>query len=94
MIRVSVFYPAGEGKRFDHDYYLATHGPLMCRAWGLDNVQIDKGLNGPHVAAVHFFFESMEQMGEALSSPSTADVIADVANFTDIDSFMQISESF
>lgn len=91
MIRVSVFYPSGEGSTFDHDYYKNHHVPMACKAWGVD-AQIDKGINGPYVAAVHFTFESMDAMGAAMGSPDTAAIMADVANYTNIQPAMQISE--
>jgi len=49
-------------------------------------------ISGPDVAAVHFFFESMDQFQAAMGAPGTADVMADVANYTNIAPVMQISE--
>ena len=69
MIRVSVTYPSGEGSTFDHDYYRNSHIPLCLSKWGEVRTEIDKGINGPNVAAVHFFFDSMDAMGAAMSSP-------------------------
>ena len=92
MIRLSVLYPTTEGATFDHDYYRDTHVPLAVEAWGLDGAEIDKGIDGPYVAAVHFRFESMEAMGEAMGSPRTAEVMADVANYTTIAPVLQTSE--
>lgn len=91
MIRVSVLYPSSEGSTFDHDYYAATHVPLAASTWGV-GAEIDKGLNGPYVAAVHFFFESMEQFQAAMGNPGTQAVMADVANYTNIAPVMQVSE--
>lgn len=93
MIRMSVLYPKTEGASFDHDYYRDVHVPLACSTWGISGAQIDKGIDGPYVAAVHFYFDSMDQLGERLSVPGTGDVMADVANFTTIASVMQISET-
>ena len=62
MIRMSVFYPETEGATFDHDYYVNSHVPLAVEKWGLSGADIDKGINGPYVAAVHFTFESLEAM--------------------------------
>lgn len=92
MIRVSVTYPSGEGTTFDHDYYAATHVPMCVDAWSPVKAEIDKGVNGPNVAAVHFYFESLEQFQGALGSPKTAAVMADVANYTNITPGMQVSE--
>lgn len=92
MIRVSVLYPKTEGATFDHDYYRDSHVPLAVKTWGLSGAEIDKGINGPYEAAVHFTFDSMEAMGAAMANPGTADVQADVANYTTIVPEMQISE--
>ena len=94
MIRFSVFYPKTDGATFDHDYYRDQHVPLAAKTWGLDasKAEIDKGLDGPYVAAVHFTFESMEAMGAQLGGPGTADVMADVTNYTSITPVTQTSE--
>lgn len=92
MIRVSVFYPATEGATFDHDYYRDKHVPLAMKTWGLDSAEIDKGVDGPYVAAVHFRFESLEAMQAAMASPDTGAVMADVANYTTITPVLQTSQ--
>jgi len=51
MIRLSVLCPTTDGASFDHDYYRDEHVPLALKTWGLDGAQIDKGINGPYVAA-------------------------------------------
>jgi uncharacterized protein (TIGR02118 family) len=94
MIRLSVLYPTTEGAEFDHDYYRDSHVPLCASTWGLDgaDVEIDKGLDGPYVAAVHFRFPSLDAMNAAMASEGTGAVIADVANYTTIAPVMQTSE--
>jgi len=92
MIRLSVFYPAGEGATFDHDYYRNHHVPLAARTWGLDSYEIDRGVDGPYVAAVHFRFESLEALHQAMESEGTGAVLADVANYTNISPVLQTSE--
>jgi uncharacterized protein (TIGR02118 family) len=92
MIRLSVFYPVTEGASFDHDYYRDKHVPLAVKTWGLSGAEIDKGVDGPYVAAVHFQFESPEAMQAALAAPGTGDVMADVANYTTITPVLQTSE--
>lgn len=91
-IRLSVLYPATEGATFDHDYYANSHVPLAVKTWGLEGAEIDKGVNGPYVAAVHFTFDSLDAMGAAMGVPGTAEVMADVANYTTIQPVMQTSE--
>jgi uncharacterized protein (TIGR02118 family) len=92
MIRLSVLYPTTEGATFDHDYYREKHVPLAVKSWGLDGAEIDRGVNGPYVAAVHFKFESEDAMNAAMASEGTGAVMADLANYTTIMPAMQISE--
>jgi uncharacterized protein (TIGR02118 family) len=92
VIRFSVYYPDGEGATFDHDYYRETHIPLCCETWGLEGAEIDRGMTGPYVAAVHFLFDSQEAMQQKLAVEGTAAVLADVANYTNITPVQQISE--
>lgn len=92
MIRMSVLYPKTEGATFDHDYYANSHVPLAVKTWGLDGADIDKGLDGPYEAAVHFTFDSVEAMQAALGAEGTGEVMADVANYTTIQPVMQTSE--
>ena len=92
MIRVSVLYPSAEGSTFNHDYYRTTHVPLVAKAWSPVGTQIDKVINGPYEAAVHMTFDSLEIFQSAMASPLTGDVMADVANYTNITPVMQISE--
>jgi uncharacterized protein (TIGR02118 family) len=92
MIRMSVLYPATEGATFDHDYYRDRHVPLALRTWGLESAEIDRGVDGPYVAAVHFRFESLEAMTAAMAVEDTANVTADVPNYTTIEPVLQTSE--
>ena len=92
MIRLSVFYPMTEGASFDHDYYRNSHVPLAMATWGVSNAEIDKGVDGPYEAAVHFTFESMEALGAVMANPETAKVQADLPNYTTIAPVLQISE--
>jgi uncharacterized protein (TIGR02118 family) len=92
MIRLSVLYPRTDGATFDHDYYRDKHVPLACRTWGLDGAEIDKGVDGPYVAAVHFRFASLDAMNAALAAEGTAAVQGDMPNYTTITPVMQISE--
>lgn len=66
--------------------------PLAARTWGVDRFEIDKGLDGPFDTAVHFLFDSLEAMGTAMAVDGTAEVMADVANYTDITPQTQTAE--
>ena len=92
MIRMSVFYPVTEGATFDHDYYREQHVPLAVRTWSPVTAEIDKGVDGPHVAAVHLTFDSLDALQEAMGAEGTAEVLGDVANYTTIAPVLQTSE--
>lgn len=92
MIRVTVTYPKGEGSTFDHDYYRTTHVPLCVEAWNPVRAEIDRGIDGPNEAAVHFLFDSLEAFQAAMGSPRTGEVMADVANYTNITPVLQVSD--
>lgn len=92
MIRLSVFYPTTDGATFDHDYYRDKHVPLAVETWGLAGAEIDRGIDGPYVAAVHFRFESLEAMQAGMAQDTTGAVHADVANYTTITPVVQVAE--
>jgi uncharacterized protein (TIGR02118 family) len=89
MIRLSVFYPSAEGATFNHDY---SRVPLCVKTWGIDDVEIDQGVNGPYVAAVHFKFASTDALNAAMGAEGTGAILADVPNYTNITPVMQTSE--
>src|SRR3954454_13661411 len=100
MIRLSVFYPSSDGATFDHDYYREKHVPLCVNTWGLKGAEIDKWLDGPYGAAVHFTFDCLEARGAAVGGggggarggAGTGATLADVANYTTISPVLQTSE--
>ena len=100
MIKVSVLYPNQDGKKFDMDYYLNSHVPLVLETLGdaLINASYDKGLAGgapgssaPFVAIANLFFNSMEEFGQAFSTGAPV-LMADLPNFTNIEPIIQINE--
>jgi uncharacterized protein (TIGR02118 family) len=99
MIKVSVMYPTTTGARFDHDYYRDKHMPLVQRRMGdaCQHYSIDRGLAGgtpgaaaPFVAMCHIFSASLEAF-QAGFGPHAQEIMADIANYTDITPVMQIS---
>lgn len=91
MIRMSVLYPATDTVTFDHEYYRDVHVP-MCRAgWNVTS-QIDRGVQGPYIATVHLFFESLEHFETAMAGEASAAIHADVASYTNVAPVVQVSE--
>ena len=100
MIKVSVMYPNTAGARFDHMYYRDKHMPLVKARMGDACLYytVDKGLAGgapgspaPYVGMCHIFSDSVEQF-QAGFGPHAKEIMADIANYTDLTPVMQISE--
>ncbi|HEY96434.1 MAG TPA: EthD family reductase [Dehalococcoidia bacterium] len=99
MIRVLVMYPNESGKKFDMDYYLNKHKPMvnnMIGDLGLVRGEVDKGIGGmggspaPFVAIGYMYFEDMDSLQKCMVKAQ--DMMADLPNFTDIQPQVQISE--
>jgi uncharacterized protein (TIGR02118 family) len=100
MIKVAIFYPNGEGKTFDMDYYSNKHMPMAASLFGesLKAMSIDKGLASgtpnapvPYLAIGYFYFETMASCQSAMK-PNSEKLRADVPNYTNIQPLIQISE--
>ncbi len=90
MIKVSVMYPKSEGSTFDMDYYKSTHMDIVNRTMKPARTEIDSGVDGPYMAVGHLFFDSMDAMGAGMAD--AGDALADVPNFTNVESAIQVSE--
>ena len=98
MIKVSAYYPAGEGNKFDMEYYLTKHVPMVIEATGgaAKHAGVEQGLAGgapdspPMFMAVsHFYFDSMEVF-QTKALPNLGGVLADTPNFTNTEPTLQI----
>lgn len=99
MIHTLTFYPNGEGKTFDMDYYLNKHIPLLKSLVG-DSVKlilIDKPLsdNSPdppqYLAIGHMYFESMSALQNSMTPAVLEKLMADTPNYTNIQATVQFS---
>ena len=99
-IKLSVLYPSGEGKHFDMDYYANRHFSFVVGLLGdaVVGVSIEKGLAGagkgekaPYEAIGNLFFESMDSFQNSFGA-NIKEISADLANFTNIEPVVQISE--
>ena len=100
MIKVSVMYQNTPGARFDHAYYRDKHMPLLKARMGDSCLYytVDKGLAGgapgspaTYIAMCHIFSESVESF-QAGFGPHAQEILADIANYTELAPVMQISE--
>lgn len=101
MIKVTVLYPNEEGKKFDQEYYMNSHIPMVHRLFdpvGMVRVEIDKGVSGPDPSAPpafimigHLYFNTVEEVHTAFTTHAK-EVMGDIPNYTDIQPQIQISE--
>jgi uncharacterized protein (TIGR02118 family) len=100
MIKVSVFYPNGEGKHFDMAYYCEKHMTLVQRLCGapLKGMAVEHGVSGmatgspaPFIAMGHLYFDSAEAFQSAFG-PHLNEIVGDIPNYTNIEPSIQISE--
>ena len=100
MIKVTVFYPNQQGKRFDMDYYCAKHMPMVQQKLGAacKGVAVEQGLSGmapgsapTYIAVSHMYFGSVEEFHAAFGAHAEA-FARDVPNYTDIQPVIEISE--
>jgi uncharacterized protein (TIGR02118 family) len=100
MIVVTVMYPNGPDKHFDMDYYINTHIALVKEQVGpaLKQVTVDKGLSAGapgsmagYAAIARLLFDSLEDQVTYMA-PHSADLNADIPNFTNISPSFQMSE--
>jgi uncharacterized protein (TIGR02118 family) len=100
MVKVSVLYPNATGSKFNMDYYLDSHIPMVRGKLGsaCKSVEVEQGIAGgspgapaPFAALCHLYFDSVEAFQKAFAPHSQA-IMADFANYTNVQPTIQISE--
>lgn len=101
MIKVTMLYPNAPGSKFDENYYMEKHLPLVHQLLdprGLVRVEIDRGISAsdpnappPFVFAAHLMFNSVDAVHEAFKIAG-GELMGDIPNYTDIKPQAQISE--
>ncbi len=100
MVKGSVLYPSSETTKFDMDYYLAHHIPLVRQLVGpaLRGVFVEQGVSGvqadsspAYIAMGHLLFDSVEEF-QASFGPHAPAIVGDIPNYTNSQPTIQISE--
>jgi uncharacterized protein (TIGR02118 family) len=100
MFKVAIFYPNGDDKTFDMDYYAKKHMPMVAGFLGknLRFYEIDKGIAGripndkaPFAAIGYFYVTDTAAYNKAIAQNRDA-IINDFKNYTNIQPVVQISE--
>ena len=96
---VSVIYQLAPGQKFNLDYYMKTHIPMvgsLLGPCGLKSTQVLHGIGSPSgTAAAEVIglleFDSLEVFGAAMEKHGAA-VLGDIPNFTDSQPSIQFNE--
>jgi uncharacterized protein (TIGR02118 family) len=100
VITVTVLYPNQEGAKFDLDYYLSRHIPLVRRLIGaaLKGVTVEQGLGGAapgskaaYAVVCHLRFDSVEAFQQSFG-PHAGEIQGDVHNYSNVEPTIQISD--
>ena len=88
MTTMYVTYPGDAATRFDRDYYVRHHLPLVMECWGPLGLEScaafwPADISAGTIAICECRFRDEAAMRAALASPATPGVMADVARFTD-----------
>ena len=88
MITVFVTYPGDAQTRFDREYYVRAHLPLVREAWGPHGLEtlaafFPAGEGAGTIAVCVCGFQDEAAMQAAVGSPQTPRVMDDVQHFTD-----------
>ena len=100
MTKVSVLYPAGEGKTFDMDYYCNKHIPMVAGLLGdaVKGASVEQGIGSgepgapaPFAAMGNIYFDSVEDFQNSFG-PHNDQIMGDLPNYTNIEPILLISE--
>jgi uncharacterized protein (TIGR02118 family) len=100
MIKVTILYPNGDGKKFDMDYYSNKHMPMVASLLGdsLKFFEIDKGIGSrtpdepiPYLAIGYLYFDRLSAYQTSFR-PNAEKITKDIPNYTNIQPVIQISE--
>ena len=92
MIKVSVLYPRTDDSTFDLGYYADNHRGLLRDRLGdhLKNSEIDDVINGPFHAAIHMYFDEIDDFNGPMAEHG-AEIMADVPNYTNASPVIVVS---
>jgi uncharacterized protein (TIGR02118 family) len=100
MITVNVIYPNKDGAKFDMNYYLTSHIPMVKKVLGsaLKGCTVEQGLGGgaPGTKAefsvlCHLRFDSVESFQQAFG-PVAGQIQGDIKNYSSEAPFVQVSD--
>lgn len=100
MIRISAAYPREEGKKFDIDYYIQTHLPMVWEKFspfGLIKIEVDRGIERPGGGASPFFaigylyFDTLANFQKCYASVGEG-VVGNIPIYADVAPMIQVGQ--
>jgi uncharacterized protein (TIGR02118 family) len=100
LIKVSVLYPNTKDCKFDMNYYVTRHMPMVQEKLGAacKSMAVEEGIAGgapgapaTYIAMGHLYFDSPDSFQTAFT-PHAQAIMGDIPNYTDIQPTIQISE--
>ena len=100
MIRVTGLYRDMPDSEFDFDYYMNAHMPLVKKRladFGMGDFEVERGIEAadgeaaPYICILHIEFPTIDDFKRGFEKHS-AELLADIPNYTNIAPEIQISE--
>ena len=100
MIRIAAVYPRLEGKKFDMDYYIHTHLPMVWKKFapfGLKKIEVDKGVEkpggggSPFFAIGYLYFDTLADFQKCFAAVG-GEVVGKIPIYTDVLPMIQVGE--
>ncbi len=100
MIRIAAAYPRQAGKKFDMDYYIHTHLPMVWQKFapfGLKKIEVDRGVEkpggggSPFFAIGYLYFDSLADFQKCYAAVG-AEVVDNISVYTDVVPIIQVGE--
>ncbi|HZB94212.1 MAG TPA: EthD family reductase [Stellaceae bacterium] len=100
MIKVSVLYPYSADAKFDMNYYVTKHMPMVRDKLGAacKGMSVEQGIAGgapgappSFIAMGHLLFDSTDVFQQAFA-PHVQAIMADIPNYTKIQPVIQVSD--
>ncbi len=98
MIRANAFYANSPEARFDFDYYVQRHFPMVMErlaAYGALRFEVERGLamndgtSAQFIAIGSIWFNDMDGLQRGLAAHG-AEILGDAANYTNLTPLIQI----
>src|ERR1700733_14604403 len=100
MIRIAAAYPREPGKKFDLDYYINTHLPMVWQKFapfGLKKIEVDRGVEkpggggSPFFAIGYLYFDFLADFQKCYAAVG-AEVVGNIPVYTDVVPMIQVGE--